>query len=180
MPTWRRRSSSRASRFPISDLYVGDIAGDMEAGAYTVEVTVDADGNITGATIDGVALEVSDQTLKGVEGTAYEGLRLVYTGGDDNAGTTDSITLTVEAGFADQMVAVLESYVDEDDGLIQNRIDSLEDTIDSKQDKRDRIEERADAYYDYLVEYYAKLETAMEEAETSLALIEQLFSSNDD
>lgn len=163
-----------------SDLYVGDIAGDMEAGAYTVEVTVDADGNITGATIDGVALEVSDQTLKGVEGTAYEGLRLVYTGGDDNAGTTDSITLTVEAGFADQMVAVLESYVDEDDGLIQNRIDSLEDTIDSKQDKRDRIEERADAYYDYLVEYYAKLETAMEEAETSLALIEQLFSSNDD
>ncbi|WP_337996895.1 flagellar filament capping protein FliD [Oleispirillum naphthae] len=163
-----------------SDLYVGDIAGDMEAGAYTVEITVDADGNVAGATIDGVALEVSDQTLKGVEGTAYEGLRLVYTGGGDNAGTTDSITLTVEAGLADQMVATLESYVDEDDGRIRNRIDSLESTIGTKQDKRDRIEERADAYYDYLVEYYAKLQTAMEEAETSLALIEALFGSDDD
>jgi len=163
-----------------SDLYVGDIAGDMASGTYTVEVTVDADGNITGATIDGVALEVNYQTLTGAEGTAYEGLRLVYTGGSDNAGTTDSITLTVEGGFADQMVATLESYVDEDDGRIQSRIDSLETTIDTKQDKRDLIEERASAYSDYLIEYYAKLETAMEEAETSLALIEALFGTSDD
>jgi len=163
-----------------SDLYVGDIAGDMAAGDYTVSIEVDADGNVTSATIDGVALEVSGETLTGADGTAYEGLRLVYTGGSDNAGTTDSITLTVEAGLADAMVGTLEDYIDEDDGLIQNRIDSISDTIDSKQDKRDTIEERAEAYQEYLIEYYADLETAMEEAETSLALIEALFGSDDD
>ncbi len=117
-----------------SDLYVGDISGSMASGEYTVEVILDDDGNITGATIDGTALTVSNKTLKGVDGTAYEGLRLVYTGGTANAGTTDSVTLTVEGGFADLMVATLETYAG-DDGLVSSRVESLSDTIDSKQTK---------------------------------------------
>ncbi|MBN2751825.1 MAG: flagellar filament capping protein FliD [Rhodospirillaceae bacterium] len=159
-----------------SDLYVGDIAGDMAAGEYAIEVTVDeSTGEITSATIDGVALTVSNQTLTGADGSAYEGLRLVYTGD-----ASSSITLTVEAGFADRMVAALEGYIDSDSGLVANRISTAEDTIDSKQDKRDRIAARAEDYEDYLVTYYAKLQAAMEASEIALAQIESLFNTSDD
>lgn len=163
-----------------SDLYVGDISGSMASGEYTVEVTLDSDGNITGATIDGTALTVSGTTLKGVDGTAYEGLRLVYTGGTANAGTTDSVTLTVEGGFADQMLAALETYTDEDDGLVSSRIESLSDTIDSKQTRRDRIAEKAEDYEEYLTSYYARIEAEIEASELALAQVEALFGTDDD
>jgi flagellar hook-associated protein 2 len=157
-----------------SDLYVGDIAGDMEAGTYTVDVTMDDDGNITAATIDGVALTVLNQTLYGADGSAYDGLRLVYTGTE-----SASITLTVEEGLADLMVGALENYVD-DDGLISNRVDSLEDTIDSKQIRRDRIAAKADDYEDYLVDYYARIEAEIEASELALAQVEALFDTSSD
>ncbi len=158
-----------------SDLYVGDIAGDMAAGDYTVEVTLDGDGNITAATIDGTELTVSNQTLTGAAGSAYEGLRLVYTGT-----ASASITLSVEDGFADQMVATLENYADEDDGLVSSRVESLSDTIDTKQERRDRIAEKAEDYEDYLVDYYARIEAAIEASELALAQIEALFGNSDD
>ena len=163
-----------------SALYVAETPGDLTTGDYTVSIEVDSDGNITSASINGTALEVNNKTITGVDGTDYEGLRLVYTGGTDAAGTTATATLTVAAGLADQMVATLESYVDTDDGSIQNQIDSLSDTIDSKQERRDRIAEIAEDYEAYLTEYYARIETAMEEAETNLALVEALYGSDDD
>lgn len=163
-----------------STLYVAETPGDLAAGDYTVSIEVDSDGNITSASINGTALEVSDKTLTGADGTAYEGMRLVYTGGSAAAGTTATVTLTVEAGLGDQMVAALEDYVDTDDGVIQNRIDSLGDTIDAKQERRDRIAEQAEDYETYLTAYYARIETAMEEAETNLALVKALFNTDDD
>ena len=157
-----------------STLYVAETPGDLSAGSYSVEVTLDADGNLASATIDGVALTVSGQTLKGVEGTVYEGLRLVYTGSE-----SATVTLTVEAGLADILTATLETYVD-DDGLIQSRIDNINDTIDDKQDKRDLIAEQAEDYEEYLTEYYARIEAAMEEAELALKQVEALFDTSDD
>ncbi len=158
-----------------STLYVAETPGDLSAGSYSVEVTLDADGNLSSATIDGVELEVSGQTIKGVEGTVYEGLRLVYTGTE-----SATVTLTVEAGLADILTAPLETYVDEDDGLIQSRIDNINDTIDDKQDKRDLIAEQAEDYEEYLTEYYARIEAAMEEAELALKQVEALFDTSDD
>lgn len=158
-----------------STLYVAETPGDLSAGSYSVEVTLDADGNLSSATIDGVELEVSGQTIKGVEGTVYEGLRLVYTGTE-----SATVTLTVEAGLADILTETLETYVDEDDGLIQSRIDNINDTIDDKQDKRDLIAEQAEDYEEYLTEYYARIEAAMEEAELALKQVEALFDTSDD
>lgn len=157
-----------------SDLYVAETPGGLAAGSYAVEITLNADGTLASASIDGVALEVSNKTITGADGTDYEGLRLVYTGSTDA-----TVTLTVEAGLADSMTAGLADYVD-DDGRIQDRIDSLNDTIDDKQERRDLIAERAEDYETYLTEYYARIEAAMEEAETNLALVKALFNTDDD
>lgn len=157
-----------------SDLYVAETPGGLAAGTYAVEITLNADGTLASASIDGVALEVSNKTITGADGTDYEGLRLVYTGSTDA-----TVTLTVEAGLADSMAAGLADYVD-DDGRIQDRIDSLNDTIDDKQERRDLIAERAEDYEAYLTEYYARIEVAMEAAETNLALVKALFNTDDD
>lgn len=159
------------------DLYLATTPGDLPTGELAVEVTFDDDGNITSASIDGIELTVSGKTLKGASGTDYEGLRMVCTA--SATGSTVSYTVSVEAGLADSLVASLESYVD-DDGLVQSRIDSLNDTIDSKQTKRDRIAEIADAYETTLTAYYARIEAAMEAAELALKQVEALFDTDDD
>jgi len=154
------------------DLYVAETPGSLSSGEYSVDIVCDADGNITSATLNGVELEVSDKTIKGADGTAYDGLRMVYTG---DSSTT--ITMTVSSGIADMMMAAVETYA-ADDGLLDDTVESLEGIIDDKQEERDAIAEAAEEYEEYLISYYADLETAMEEAETQLALVEALFSTD--
>lgn len=159
------------------DLYLATTPGDMPAGDLAVEVTFDDDGNITAASIGGVDLVVSGKTLKGADGTDYEGLRMVCTA--SATGTTVSYTVSVEEGLADSLVAALDTYA-ADDGLVQSRIDSLNTSIDKKQTRRDRIAEQADDYETYLTAYYARIEAAMEAAELALKQVEALFFNDDD
>ncbi len=157
-----------------STLYVASTPGGLSSGDYDVQVTLDADGNITGATIDGVALEVSNKTLKGATGTIYEGLRFVYTGTE-----SATITFSVKAGMADNMVAALSPYTG-DTGLLSKKIENLSDTIDDKQERRDRIAEQAVAYEEYLTAYYARIEAAIEASELALKQLEAILDANSD
>ncbi len=158
-----------------SDLYVAEAPGNLAAGDYDVEIVTDAAGNITSASIDGVALEVSNKTIKGAAGTPFEGLRMVYTGNG-----SQNITLSVSPGLADTMVSALDGYIDENDGRIQNEIESINSTIDGKQDERDRIAAQAEKYEEYLVSYYARIEAKIEAAEIALVQVEALLNSNKD
>ncbi len=157
------------------DLYVATTPGNLPSGDYTVEVTTDASGAITGATINGVAMDVKDKTLRGAEGTIYEGMRLVYT---DTV--SSSVTLSVKAGLGDQMTATLDDYVNTTDGLLTKKVSSLTDLIDTKQTKRDRIAEQADDYEEKLTAYYARIEAAIEASELALKQVQALFNTDDD
>lgn len=156
-------------------LYVATTPGNLPSGDYTIDITTDVDGAITGATINGVALDVKNKTLTGAEGSIYEGLRLVYTGTGDT-----SVTLSVSTGLADHMMATLDTYTNETDGLITSKIDSIDGVIDDKQTKRDRIAEQADDYEEKLTAYYARIEAAIEASELALKQIQALFDSLSD
>lgn len=158
-----------------SELYVASTPGNLPSGEYTVEVTTDSTGAITGATINGVAMDVKDQTLRGAAGTIYEGMRLVYT---DTASST--VTLNVKAGLGDQMTAVLDDYVNTTDGSLTKKVASLTDLIDTKQTKRDRIAEQVDDYEEKMTAYYARIEAAIEASELALKQVQALFDSDDD
>lgn len=158
-----------------TDLYVATAPGNLPAGDYTVEITTDASGAITGATINGEALTVKNLTLTGASGSIYEGMRLVYTGTGDA-----SVTLSVEAGVADKMTATLDSYINDRTGLITKKIESLEGVIDGKQTKRDRIAEQAEAYEAKMTAYYARIEAAIEASELALKQVKALFKIDDD
>ncbi|ABC23335.1 flagellar filament capping protein FliD [Rhodospirillum rubrum] len=160
------------------DLGVYQAGGKVATGDYTVNVTVDGSGAVTGATINGVALAVNGTTLTGTTGSAYEGVTLVYTGKE--AGT-HTATLSISRGLADTMLSSLETYTNSSTGLIANKVANLNQTIATKQSRRDEIATSAASYEDQLVKYYARLEAQIQASKTTLQKIEALFfSKNND
>ncbi len=167
-------ASSASASSP--DLGVSTLPGTMASGTYTVDVTTDPDtGAILSASVDGVAMTVSGSSLVGPEGTAFEGLRLVYTG----TGST-SMTLDVSQGLADQVVAAMGRYTDDNDGQVTAKIESLNTGIDDKQERRNDIAASAAAYEAHLIETYARLEEEIAQSEIMLRQLEQLLGTDDD
>ncbi len=147
-------------------------AGETASGDYALAVVTDPDtGEIVSATLDGVDLEVSGNTLKGVEGTAFEGLRLIYSGDGDG-----SYTVSITRGFADSLIADLADVTED---VLPDVIDGLDQSIEDKQERRDGIAESAADYEEYLISYYARLETEIQAAELTLSQLEALLDSDD-
>ena len=159
-----------------SDLGVSSLSAGLASGTYTVDVVTDAaTGDIVSASIDGVALQVSGSSLIGAEGTAYDGLRLVYTGTD-----SATVSLSVSQGLADQMIATVDTYTNDIDGLLTAKTDSVDSSIADKQRRRDDIAASAAAYEEYLIDYYARLEREIEQANLELQQLEALLGGDDD
>ncbi|SDH22394.1 flagellar filament capping protein FliD [Roseospirillum parvum] len=157
------------------DLGVYKNTSQLASGTYEVTVTLDADGTIASASLDGTELTVSGTVIKGAEGTTAEGLWLVYTG--KASGTA---TLTVSQGLADALDDRLDAYTDATDGRLVERMASLEEAIEDKQDRRDRIAERAADTEADLIKTYARLEAEIAAADLMLQQLQTLLGTNQD
>lgn len=144
---------------------------------FTLDVTVDGSGNPSTASIGGDTslFTVSGSTIRGVDGTAYEGLVLVYTG------TTDrSITVSITQGIADQLFQSVEVVADEYDGQLKTFITDLEATNTTLQSRITTIENNAESHRSYLLDKYARIEAKLAEAQSVLDLFESLANTNSD
>ena len=119
------------------------------AGTHDVEITYDAEGNITAATIDGVAATVDGLIITGADGTIAEGLVLGF---DPPSGGGGTVTSTIRLGigvFADMGSQLgdindpLEGNVHFATEELNNRISSLSDRIESMEE---RLEQREEMY----------------------------------
>lgn len=159
-----------------ADLGVVSLPPSLAAGDYAVDVTVDAGtGEITAATIDGVALEVSGSTLRGAGGSAYEGLSMVFTGT-----SSATMTMTVRQGLADQVTGMVDTYTNDTDGLITAKQESLTSTIEDKQERRADIADSVTGYEERLITHYARIEEQIALAKTKLQYLEALLNNDDD
>lgn len=159
-----------------ADLGVVSLPPSLAAGDYAVDVTVDAGtGEITAATIDGVALEVSGSTLRGAGGSAYEGLSMVFTGT-----SSATMTMTVRQGLADQVTGMVDTYTNDTDGLITAKRESLTSTIEDKQQRRADIADGVMDYEERLIASYARIEQQIALAKTKLQYLEALLNNDDD
>ena len=142
-----------------------------------LDITVDEDGTMTSVLADGVSglFEVDGTRIVGVEGTDYEGITFVYTGDEDA-----TITFSSSAGIAEQLFQTLNKYVDEDDGLLTEKISSLEEQNEDYETEYDDIMDTVDAYEERLTELYASYQAAIEEAQSSLDYLEAILNSGDD
>jgi flagellar hook-associated protein 2 len=135
--------------------------------AFTVAVTdADGDGRAESATLDGVAAVVNGGVIEGAPGTAYEGLKLLWSG-RGNA----TIDLAVSPGLADQLYNALETALDEIDGPIQQSLDSLEAANQEHAQRIAAIEERATRARDLLIARLGAMESALSLANTMLTQV---------
>ena len=142
----------------------------------TLDITVDEEGAVVGVLADGEAglFEVDGTRIVGAEGTDYEGITFVYTG-DENA----TITFSSSAGMAEQLFQSLNKYTDEDDGLLTEKIASLEEQNEDYEAEYDDYMSIVDAYEMRLTELYSSYQAAIEEAQSSLDYLEAILNSGD-
>lgn len=143
---------------------------------FTLDIVVDDDGNVTGATVGGQSglftISSTGHGITGVAGTAYEGYTFVFTGS-----TSQSVTVTQAAGIAEQLYNITDSAINDDDGSLTTVISSLEDKNDDYQDQIDTITDRAETYKDNLTTRYAKIQAKISTAQSMLSYLTALLDA---
>lgn len=142
---------------------------------FTLDVIVDASGNLTGASVGGDSslFTISGSVIKGATGTIYEGLSLLYTGE-----TSKSIDVTLSQGLADQMYYAVDAVANEDDGSITAAVESLQNSNDDLDNKISSLEETISNYSDSLYTLYGNIAAKLAEADTTVTLLKALLSAD--
>lgn len=142
--------------------------------SFTLDLTVDSDGNLSSASVGGDAslFTVSGTTIIGVAGTAYAGMAFTYSGS-----TSQSITVTSTQGIATQLYQISKTY-SSSSGALQTLITNLTDHDDKLQQKVDDIETAASAYQTQLQTQYASYQAAIESANNTLTYLKALLNSS--
>ncbi|RCK33971.1 hypothetical protein TH9_06075 [Thalassospira xiamenensis] len=145
-------------------------------GTFTIDIAVDADGNITSASVGGDSslFTISGNNIIGAEGSFYEGVEL-YFGGD----SSESVDVTISSGLANEMVNALDKYTNSSDGLISARIDRLEEQTSDLEDEIDEVTTAAEAYAEDLTERYSALETKMYQLQLLREQLEALWGDDE-
>ncbi|WP_245329207.1 flagellar filament capping protein FliD [Bradyrhizobium centrolobii] len=142
--------------------------------SFTLDLTVDSSGNLTGASVGGDSslFTVSGTTIIGNSGTAYAGMAFTYSGS-----TSQSITVTSTSGIATQIYQIAKTY-SSSSGSLQTLITNLQDRDNDLQQRVDDIESAASAYQTQLQTQYANYQAAIESANNTLTYLKALLNSS--
>ncbi|NNG02619.1 MAG: flagellar filament capping protein FliD [Inquilinus sp.] len=159
-----------AGSFDLSgfDLQVNSLAAD--GSGITVSNVLDSNGSPVSG--DANPFTVDGTTLIGKAGTAFEGLKLVYTGAA--AGETVSVT-GVSQGIADSLYNVLDGLTQIDGAITQETLSLDARNTDLAEDIA-RIEQRAEDFRLFLIARFAALEQALA---ASSSLMDQVKATAD-
>jgi len=158
------------------DLLVYDADGTY-SGSFTVNITMNDDGSIASANVDGddSLFTVSGNKITGAEGSVYEGVTL-YFGGSESK----SVDVTVTPGLAYGLKNSIDTYTNTSDGFLSDRIDRLGKQTDDLEDEVSDITQDAEDYAAKLIDRYSVLETKMYQLELLRDQLEALWGNDDD
>ncbi len=142
---------------------------------FTLDLQVDADGTLVSASVGGDSslFTVSGGTIKGAEGSIYEGLTLVYTGS-----TGKSIDVTLSQGIADQLYYAADAVANSDSGTLNDVIEALQTSNDTLNDRIDTLTASTETYASYLYTLYGNMASKISEAETTVKLLKALLEAS--
>lgn len=142
--------------------------------SFTLDLTVDSDGNLTSASVGGDSslFTVSGTTIIGASGSIYAGMAFTYSGS-----TSQSITVTSTSGIATQLYQVAKNY-SSSTGALQTLITNLTTRDEDLQQKVDDINSAAATLQSQLETQYAKYQAAIESANSTLTYLKALLSSS--
>lgn len=143
--------------------------------SFTIDITVDASGALSGASIGGDSsmFTVSNGTITGVAGTDYEGLTMVYTGT-----TAKSITVELSQGIADQLYTAMDAVSNEDTGSLTDLINSLQSSNDDLDSRISSLEDSISSYKSSLTTLYANMASKIATASNTADLLKALLNAN--
>jgi len=141
--------------------------------SFTLDVTVDASGNLTGASVGGDSslFTISGNSIIGKSGTIYAGMAFTYTGS-----TAQSITVTSTSGLATQ-IAQIAKEASANSGSLQTQIDSLQTQDSTMQQKVNDINNAAAAFQNQLEMQYAKYQAAIQSADNTLNYLTAILNA---
>ena len=142
--------------------------------SFTLDLTVDADGNLASASVGGDSslFTVSGTTIIGAAGSIYAGMAFTYSGS-----TSQSITVTSTTGIASQIYQIAKNS-SSSSGALQTQITSLTNRDDELQQKVDDINSAASTLQSQLQTQYAKYQAAIESANSTLDYLKALLNSS--
>ncbi|WFU27097.1 flagellar filament capping protein FliD [Bradyrhizobium sp. CB1717] len=142
--------------------------------SFTLDLTVDSDGNLTSASVGGDSslFTVSGTTIIGASGSIYAGMAFTYGGS-----TSQSIAVTSTTGIASQIYQIAKNY-SSSSGALQTQITSLTNRDDELQQKVDDINSAASTLQSQLQTQYAKYQAAIESANSTLDYLKALLNSS--
>jgi flagellar hook-associated protein 2 len=154
-----------------SDLLLLD-RGTAAPSSFTMDVTVDSSGNLSGASIGGDSsmFTISGTRIVGNAGTAFDGYSFVYAGT-----TSQSIDVTVSSGIAEGLYTASDAASNTKTGTLESLIDNITDTDNDLQTQSDTIKSQADTYRTSLTNRYAKYQAAIESAESMKSYLDALL-----
>ncbi|CCG42657.1 flagellar filament capping protein FliD [Magnetospirillum molischianum] len=142
---------------------------------FDLKVTVDAvTGKVTGASVNGdeSLFTFSDNTIKGVAGSIYDGLSLVYSGK-----TSQTVNVKISQGIADQLYQSIETASNTYNGQITTAVNDLKKDNSDLGARITTIGQNAAIYRDFLLDKYAKVEAKLAKAQSVLDLLKALNSA---
>jgi flagellar hook-associated protein 2 len=142
--------------------------------SFTLDVTADS-GGISGVTVNGQSglFTVSGGELIGAAGTAYAGLTFALYATSDQ-----SISVSINQGFADSIVNLAKQFGDTASGSLETEIASLTTEDTSLSSQATTIDTQASSYETSLIDQYATMETEISSATVMQEEINAILNSN--
>ncbi|VIO76425.1 Flagellar hook-associated protein 2 [Bradyrhizobium ivorense] len=141
--------------------------------SFTLDVTVDSSGTLTGASIggDSSGFSVVGNTIIGNAGTIYAGMAFSYTGS-----TSQSITVTSTSGLASQLYQ-LANTSSGSSGQLQTLISNLQSRDTDLQSQVNDIQSNAATFKAQLQVQFANYQAAIESANNTLGYLKALLDA---
>jgi flagellar hook-associated protein 2 len=141
--------------------------------SFTLDVTVDASGNLSGASVggDNSLFTIQGNAIIGNVGTIYAGMAFTYTGS-----TSQSIAVTSTSGLATQ-IAQIAGDASANSGSFQTLINDLQTQDTTMQQKVNDIDDAASAYQTQLEAQYAIYQSAIQAADNTLNYLSALLNA---
>ncbi|WP_076859050.1 flagellar filament capping protein FliD [Bradyrhizobium mercantei] len=141
--------------------------------SFTLDLTVDSTGTLTGASVggDSSGFSVVGNTIIGNSGTIYAGMAFSYTGS-----TSQSITVTSTSGLATQLYQLAQTNSGTS-GQLQTMITNLQSRDTDLSSQVSDIQSNAATFKAQLQVQYANYQAAIESANNTLGYLKALLDA---
>jgi flagellar hook-associated protein 2 len=142
---------------------------------FTLDITANPDGTIASASVNGDSslFTASGNLITGAPGTIYQGLSFAFLPTGNSA-----VSVNIEPGLANNIVAFASGYADVNTGLIQQQINTLTTQDDAYTSESTQIRSDADTFQTQLVNKYAQMETEVSAAQMMQAQIAAILTGS--